>query len=240
MLLSDKQLLQLLSCFTTCLWWKCIGLLSCSTTCLWRKCIGHRNTWAKRKGIDTICLYWLKEQKIRHQIPQELFDFTRFTDGLRAANLLFRNQFLQLGLKILHLQKHNQHPIQSTQNSTSKTGRRTVLRDRTRSASAAISHHPAWWPPAPGNTNSTGKKFSARQPPQPVKQHTQKDKAPPINGPLTMRDRSLETAVRPRKNAMAGALGYDRTWADTATKQTDDLIRLPQPNSTETPKGQRK
>jgi len=120
------------------------------------------------------------------------------------------------------------------------TVRRTVLRDRTRSASAAISHRPAWWPPAPGNTNSTGGKISARQPPQPVKQHTQKDKTPPLNGPLTMRDRSLETAVRPRKNAMAGALGYDRTWADTATKQTDDLIRLPQPNSTETPEGQRK
>jgi adenine-specific DNA glycosylase len=35
---------------------------------------------------------------------------------------------------------------------------------------------------------------------------------------LTTRDRSLDTAVRPRKNAIAGALCY-HTCADTATKQ---------------------
>jgi len=77
---------------------------------------------------------------IRHQIPQELFDFTRFiTDGIRAANLLFRNQFLQLGLKILHLQKHNQHPMQSTQNSTTRYNRKTNC--LTRSDAVCICSH---------------------------------------------------------------------------------------------------
>jgi hypothetical protein len=122
----------------------------------------------------SISCYWLKEQKIKaSDTPQELFDFTRFTDSLRAANLLFRNQFLQLGLKILHLQKHNQHAIQSTQNSTTRHNRKTNC--LTRSDALCICSHltpPSVVASCAWQHEQHGEKISARQPPQPVKQHT--------------------------------------------------------------------
>ena len=202
MLLSDKK------------------LLSCSTTCWEENVIGRRieqNLTEPHELNKRDWHFWLKEQKIRHQIPQELFNFTIFTDVLYwVANLLFRNQFLQLGLEILHLQKHNQHHAQTAQSSVTRhKGGRTVLRDRKRSASATIWHHPARWPPAPDSSKHRKRK-SQHQAPKNRWISARNTEAPQVSGLPTTRDRSLETAVRPRKKAMAGALGY-RTCTDTAT-----------------------
>jgi hypothetical protein len=51
---------------------------------------------------------------------------------------------------------------------------------------------------------------------------------------LTTRDRSLDTAVRPRKNAIAGALCY-RTCADAETNRQSHQATAVESNRTEPP-----
>ena len=64
--------------------------------------------------------------------------------------------------------------------------------------------------------NTHRKRKSQQQAPKNQRISARNTEAPQGSGLPTTRDRSLETAVRPRKNAMAGALGY-RTCEDTAT-----------------------
>ena len=203
-----------------------------------RKCywtVGHRikqNLTEAHELNKRDWHFWLKEQKIRHQIPQELFNFTISTDVFYwAANLLFGNQFLQLGLEILHLQKHNQHHAQIAQNCVTRhKGGRSVLRDRKRSASATIWHHPARWPPAPGSSKHTQEtKISAASTQKPANQRAKHRGA-------TGKRATHHAGSQPRDRGEAPEERHGRSARlPHLRRHSNDLIRPPQLNRTETP-----